>query len=55
MTWSAGARMVAPRFLKLWRMMMPCPESPARMTEFRSLMRRDSLALGVVLLDHADR
>ncbi len=42
-TLSAGANTVPPRFLKLWRMMIP-PQFPARATESGSLLSRLSLA-----------
>ena len=38
-TLSEGERMDPPRFLKLWRTMIPCPASPARMAESGSLVR----------------
>ena len=52
---SAGARMVPPKFLKLWRMVIPFPDSPARTAKLGLLERRDSLALGLLSLFHAER
>ena len=52
---SAGERTVPPKFLKLWRIMIPLLVSPARMAMLGSLVRSWSLVSGSTVSDQAVR